>query len=307
MGLRSHTPESLGQRVKRRLGWMIRDAWPDRKVQRVVQGVTMTLPWSHRLPDYARVGPEYGQNLVALAALLKEDDGPLTVLDVGANIGDSTLQILNVAEARVLCVEADGYFLEYLQLNVGDNLQVTVEGSLLTAAADGSGVQMAPVRVGGTTRFEPGQSALTAPTVSTDDLRRRNPEFDDLRLAKSDTDGYDVELMPAIAKTWSDSRPVLFFEYDHELSRLAGNDPLAVWTSLAGLGYTSVAVWDNGGRPLGRIAVDGMAGVAHVLDEPLSSRAQHYWDVAVVHGADALGHAAIEKLVPQAWPTPPQR
>lgn len=300
MMLKSPSPESLVQRIRRRLGWLVRDNWPDRKVRREVQGVTLTLPWSHRLPDYAKVGPEYGQNLVHLAALLQQNDRPLTVLDVGANVGDSTLQILNATDARVLCVEADGYFLDYLKLNVGDDPRVTVDGSLLIATEEPS-VQMAPVRVGGTTRFEPGQSTHTAPTVSTSDLRRRNPDFESLRLAKSDTDGYDVELMPAIATTWSDSRPVLFFEYDHHLSRVAGNDPLAVWPSLAALGYTSVAVWDNGGRPLGRLGIEEIAGVAHILDESLGSRAQHYWDVAVVHGQDQQGLEAIGRLVPEAW------
>ncbi|MFI5429199.1 FkbM family methyltransferase [Aeromicrobium sp. UC242_57] len=229
MSQRPRTSENLAQRVVRRIGWAVRDAWPDRAVRRHVQGVDLWLPWSHRLPDYARLAPSYGQNLVDLAALLAVDGIPLTVVDVGANVGDSTLQILNAVPSRVLCVEADGFFLDYLRRNVGDDPRVTIEASLLEPDSGAEAVQMAPVRVGGTTRFEPGTSTETAPTVSTVELRRRHPELDRLRLVKSDTDGYDVTLVPALARTWSDSRPVLFFEYDHVLSRLAGNHPLVVW------------------------------------------------------------------------------
>lgn len=297
MGLRSTTPESLTQRVVRRLGWVIRDHWPDRRVEREVQGVKMVLPWSHRLPDYARVGPDYGQNLVQLAALLAEGEEQLTVLDVGANVGDSTLQILNVADARVLCVEADRYFLKYLRINVEDDPRVEIEASLLSTTDHA--VEMAPVRVGGTTRFEPGTSDLTAPSVSTDELRARYPDFANLRLAKSDTDGYDVQLMPAIARTWASSHPVLFFEYDHRLSRVAGNDPLAVWPMLAGLGYTAVAVWDNGARPLGRFDIADVTAAAARLDNAFTVRTGGYWDVAVVHREDRAGLDAIAALVPE--------
>src|SRR4051794_4587238 len=121
----SRSSESLPARIVRRAGWAIRDAWPDRAVVRDVQGVRMTLPWSHRLPDYARVMPAYGQNLVRLAELLGAGEAPLTVLDVGANVGDSTLQILSATEATVLCVEADGYFLDYLHRNVDSDSRVT--------------------------------------------------------------------------------------------------------------------------------------------------------------------------------------
>lgn len=288
--------ESLLGRVTRRLGWVVRDTWPDRAVTREVQGVQMTLPWSHRLPDYVRMAPAYGQNLVDLAELLDKEQSPLTVLDVGANIGDSTLQILAATDARVLCVEADGFYLDYLHRNVDGDARVTVQESLLTTGS--VEISMAPVRGGGTTHFEPGVSAATAASISTEELRTSHPAFASLRLAKSDTDGYDVQLIPAIARTWAESRPVLFFEYDHTLSWLVGNDPLEVWPELEQLGYETVVAWDNYGRPIGRFPVAEAGHAAAVLDVPGDGRAHTYWDVAVVHGSDAEGLAAIASLVP---------
>lgn len=288
----------LARRVAQRGRWFVRDRWPNRDVVRDVQGVPMHLPWSHRLPDYARVAPDYGQNLVRLAELLQTGAAPLTVLDVGANVGDSTLQILRATDARILCVEADQFFVDYLERNIGDDGRVSIEAKLLSAAADD--VAMAPVRVGGTTRFEPGSSSDTAPTVTTSALRERHPDFGDLRLAKSDTDGYDVELIPAIARTWAHSRPVLFLEYDHTLSRLVGNDPLTLWPALADLGYARVAAWDNWGRPVGQWAVTEIASHAAKLDDPGSGVSSRYWDVAVAHGEDEAGLAALEQLVPSS-------
>lgn len=304
-------PETFVERAARRIRWAVRDRWPDRKVVRTVQGVRMVLPWSHRLPDYASGDSEYGQNLVRLAERLARPGEPLTVLDIGANVGDSALQILAAADARVLCVEADEFYLEFLDLNVGDDPRVTVVPALL-AAEESAGTSMTAVRVGGTTRFtadaEPSAAAdaPVTPTMTAAELRRGHPEFDRLRLAKSDTDGYDVALVPAIAEAWADRSPVLFFEYDLRLSRLAGTDALGVWERLGALGYDEVAVWGNDGLPIGLFPVERMRAESSAIDlplrrRPLFSRGQApvlYWDVALAHRDDAEGVAAIRNLIP---------
>lgn len=271
----------------------------------------MVLPWSHRLPDYARDGSTYGQNLVRLAELLKRPGEPMTVLDVGANVGDSALQILDTTDARILCVEADELYLEFLDLNVGKDPRVTVEAALLAAEESAGAAGMKPVRSGGTTRFAPGSetpgdSATSSVTPAT--LRRKHSAFDRLRLAKSDTDGYDAQLIPAIAKAWTDAPPVLFFEYDLRLSKLAGVDARAVWDQLSTLGYTEVAIWDNYGCPLRRLPIGDMVTASTAIDIPLRRRPLFarsdtpvlYWDVAAVHGADQEGLDAIRQLIPDS-------
>ncbi len=283
--------------ASRHARWAVRDRFPRRKVVRDVQGVRMVLPWSHRLPDYAKGDSPYGTNLVRLAAALASaDDGVLTVLDVGANVGDSTLQILHAADARILCVEGDPYYLEFLHLNTEGEDRVTVVEGLLSAS--GRAETMSAVRSGGTTRFEAGTKVDALDAVTPAQLRGEHPSFARLRLAKSDTDGYDVALVPAIAEAWSDEPPVLFFEYDHQLSRLAGNDPYQVWTRLTELGYSDLAVWDNGGLPLGRTTVEEIPTLAAELDRPARRRSSRYWDVAVAHGSDGGGADVLAELVP---------
>jgi FkbM family methyltransferase len=281
--------------VRKHVEWTVRDRFPNRKVVREVQGVRMVLPWPHRLPDYAN-GTEYGQNLVNLARLLGRDGSPVHVLDVGANVGDSTLQILDATDARVLCIEADPYYLEYLHLNVDPRPQVAVVEALLSP--DVRTEATTAVRVGGTTRFTEGTAGDALASVTPAELRARHPDFADLRLVKSDTDGYEVVLVPAIAREWADARPVLFFEYDPHLTRVAGNDPLAVWPELASLGYRDVAVWGNGGHALGRTTVDEVSAKMDSLDQKIGLRKHAYWDVAVVHQDDADGLKALDELVP---------
>lgn len=288
--------ESLPAKVSRRVRWAIRDRVGSRKVTREVQGVSLVLPWSHRLPDYAKLVPAYGQNLVQVAQALAAADGVApTVLDIGANVGDSTAQILAaVPGARVLCVEADPFYLPFLDTNVGAHESVTIQRSLVVVGeADAT---MTPVRSGGTTRFEVAD-ASAVPAISVAALREAHPTFDRLRLAKSDTDGFDVTLGPEVARVWADAPPVLFLEFDPRLSRVAGNDPAAAWTRLAELGYAHVAVWDHLGGELGLVPIAEAADRSTALD----ATPKAYWDIAVVHGDDAAGRAALETLVAPGW------
>ena len=282
-------------RILRRLGFAVRTLAPDREVRRIVQGTELWLPWSHRLPDYVAVHATYGRNIVDLAAALAaRTAGPLQMLDIGANVGDTALQVMADVDARVLCVEGDPYWLTWLERNVGADPRVVIEPSLVSV----DGAELSPVRRGGTTRFERAGAAGSAQLRTPEEIRDRHPEFAGVRLVKCDTDGFDVPLVPAIARAWG-TTPVLFFEHDHRLTRLAGHDPATVWPALADLGYVEAGVWDNHGRPLGRVPLAEMAERSALQDGP--HRGWDYWDVAVVHDSDEAGAGALSSVLPGAW------
>lgn len=278
---------------------------PNRTVHRQVQGVDLYLPWSHLLPDYARSCPTYGQNLVQLAAGLhahaQPGSGPLRVLDVGANIGDSAAQILAATDAMVLCVEGDPYWIDYLRRNLGSNPRAVIEEVLLSTASAGDSGVATPVREGGTTRFVQTEVSAAMPAMSAGELRRRHPDFDALRLVKSDTDGYDIVLVPAVAEAWRDAGPVLHFEFDPRLVRKAGlGDPNVVWDKLADLGYSRLAIWDNGGDPLGQVDVADVAREAERLKLGPAQLGYTFWDVAARRADDTAAAAVFDALVPQS-------
>jgi FkbM family methyltransferase len=276
----------------------------DQAVVRRVQGVTLEMPRSHFLPIYARLRPSYGQNLVELAAGLQEaaPDEPIRVVDVGANIGDSALQIIARTDARVLCVEGDPYWVRYLRANVGSEPKAVV-AEVLLAPDDADWSASSPVREHGTTRFvDDAEGAPSQPMCSASELRSRFPEFEQLRLLKSDTDGFDPALVPAVASAWRDTQPVLFFEFDPTLARLTGNDdPNKLWSDLAALGYDRLAIWDNAGDPLGQMDIGEAADHARTLEPRPVKYGYHFWDVAACHADDAAGRKVLDRLVSEPF------
>jgi hypothetical protein len=113
-----------------------------------------------------------------------------------------------------------------------------------------------------------------------------------MRLIKIDTDGFDVRLLPGLAKAYSDTKPVLFFEFDPLLTRDTGDpNPERIWGELLSLGYDQCVVWNNFGDLLGSWPTDELLEVALILEQAFEERGYHYWDVAAVHRDDQHNNA----------------
>lgn len=271
---------------------------PDKPVRRTIRGVEMTLPRRHGLPHFARPGSPYAENLVDLARLIAEKEGTVCVLDVGANVGDSALFVLAEAPAFVVCVEPDPQWQTYLETNVGGLDSVEVEPSILVAP-EAAGVSLAIVHQDvGTSQVQQTTDGSGLPSITTDELLARHPRLADVRLVKSDTDGFDVMLVPALARTFLPSKPVLFFEFDPRPTALATPDlrPNDIWQTLVDLGYESAVVWDNGGSLIGPAPTAELEERSAVLELTPEERGYGFWDVAVAHKDDPVGLHVLADL-----------
>jgi cytochrome c556 len=151
----------------------------------------------------------------------------------------------------------------------------------------------------GTTRFAPAaRSDGASDRSSVAALKQRHPEFDQLRLIKSDTDGFDSTLVPAAARMWRASAPVLFFEFDPALARrVQDHDPHQLWKRLSECGYSQLAIWDNTGDALGRLHIDEVAAHATQLEPPPVRLGYHFWDVAACRADDRAALEAFGELM----------
>lgn len=270
----------------------------------------MLLPRRHVLPYLATSSSPYARNLVDLAVSLAEGDEELVVLDVGANIGDSTLMIREHVRCRTVCVEGDPQWLSYLEANVGSLPDVTIEPSLLSPSESAGYASIVHEQAGSSRLVLADQGSGTAmlPAV---ELISRHPELERVRLVKSDTDGFDVALVPAFARIFERSRPVIFFEFDAVPTRLAMPElePSSVFGELAALGYEHAVVWTNGGHVLGLSPVSQLAERSLELDGDAETRGYHFWDIAVAHRDDPEGIRALRAVASSgvealrgAWP-----
>jgi FkbM family methyltransferase len=271
--------------MARPIARVLRRLLPHRRVVREVHGVRLAMPRLHRLPDFVEEFPGYGLNLIDVARVIDAtEDQPWSMVDVGANIGDSALQVRNVTACDVLCVEGDPYWLPFLRENTAGDARISIADVLVTAEASEG---LAPVRALGTTRLEATKSGQGLAAISVADLAVTFPPASPVRLIKSDTDGYDARLVPALLDAWSDSVPSVFFEYDPALTAKAGEPaPLRVWRELLDRGYDDYFVWDNFGVLLGHFDPRSIDAQLDTLVRDVEAHRYHYWDVLAVHRSD---------------------
>lgn len=296
-------PASRWRRLAYEVSFQVRSRMGSNEpVLRDVQGVDLWLPRAHRLPDYAALYPSYGQNLIQVARALLQKGRELQVIDVGANVGDSAAQILHQMPCRILCVEGDPFWMTFLEKNTSASGLVELEHALVTTRDHA--YEVVPIRHAGTTKFVPDQTATAiCESLTPRAILDRHPSFNDVRLIKSDTDGYDPQLIPELAESCSQTCPALFFEYDPTLALDVGDaQPERVWDRLLDLGYARVFVWDNFGAQLGWVEIaDCCTRSNETLGLTRKHRTYDYWDVAVIHSTDESAMNQLMRLMPQTF------
>jgi len=219
-----------------------------------VDGARLKLPMSHSLPVYRRRYPFYSENLGEVARLVA-DAGGQTMIDVGANIGDSAAIVKAHAPAMaILCIDADPAYLPFLRSNTARWPDVEIAAPVLLAQRT-EDVPGSISRAGGTSRFTSSSPGSTA-AVALDDLVAERQRFSAPALLKSDTDGFEDRVLRGATSILSTTGPVLFLEYDPRLLRLSGSEGLEMLAGLRSFGYERIAFYDKFGKLMVRCALE---------------------------------------------------
>jgi FkbM family methyltransferase len=231
----------------------------DPSVRYRVGDVELELPLSHELPFYRRDHSHYDGRIGALA---RELGG--SVVDIGANVGDTAAFIRAESEVPILCVEGDDRFFALLERNAARLGDVELEHAFVDAPKRGRVERRA-----GTARIVAGESVLPTKPLAT--ILTEHARFARPALLKLDTDGMDVPILLANLELLERLRPALFFEYDPHL----GATP-DVFERLADVGYVTAEWFENTGDPAGSVELP-----AHLHERYVGHGGRRYADVCV--------------------------
>jgi FkbM family methyltransferase len=203
-----------------------------------IDGIKIRAQLSHELPHYRRAHELYAINIATLAQVISEAERHPTMVDVGANVGDTVALVRSkVPEIPVLCIEGDAEYSDILKQNVADWPNVEVHAPCLLA--EGTAVLAGGLeRDAGTAAFAFDEDRSVA-TETLDDVLLKFPRFATPALIKSDTDGFEGRVLAGSLQTIDQARPVLFFEYDPPLLRRYGTEGREMLGMLRDHGYSS--------------------------------------------------------------------
>ena len=251
-----------------------------------LDGTTLLLPLSHELPLIRRRLPDYSRNLARIAAALAAKHPGMTMVDIGANVGDTVAIVRRLARFPILCIDGDPVFYALLVENTRALDDVRLANAYIGESS--TTLHATAGRQGGT-------GGMTADPAGTATIKTRSlasvladdPAFRAPTLVKIDTDGFDTRIVKGAIDFLAATRPVLFMEYDPHL--FAANDPdgFSVFAQLREAGYSDALFFENTGPFLMRVRLDDTETLEDLHAHYSGRGGREYCDVCVFPPAEA--------------------
>ena len=244
-------------------------------------------PRDHQLASFRAIHPLYDRRLPALARIVSDHAPDESFVDIGANIGD-TIALARLAGARMpaIAIEASLTYCKFLWANSRRSPAMFAKTSLVWGYAGASGTAGQVALGAGTGSSADSKSTGTiesAPAVQLAALMKGAK----VSLVKTDTDGFDQDILAAELEFFRAREPILWFE-----TQTMSTADEAKWRSLLGsmaAQWPKMILFDNFGfaiaaghsSDLADHAVDLMAYARRQRERPGYQPTLHYLDVVL--------------------------
>ncbi|MHA6279847.1 FkbM family methyltransferase [Salinimicrobium sp. CAU 1759] len=236
----------------------------------------LLLPPDHLLPIFQKKHRLYDRFLPHLVGFLNEGG---VVVDVGANVGDTTIAMLQNCNNKIVAIEPSEKFFGYLRRNIETLPPFKKDRIESHKIFIGTGnIKGEFFHTNGTAGIK-GDNESKSPQFTTLDKLLK---FSSVELLKVDTDGYDYDVLLSAKEILKKSEPILFWEnqIDSELQRNGYNH---LYEVLRSGGYKHVFIFDNFGNLLLENSnfanVKDLNSYVSVMDRNNSTRTFYYTDI----------------------------
>jgi FkbM family methyltransferase len=249
-----------------------------RLVRYRLDGTELLVPLAHDMPVYRRSYPDYSSNIGRVASYIAAKYRELSIIDIGANVGDTAAIIRARCQAPLLSIEGDEFYFQLLQHNIDRSHLSGVQSCHAFVGTSRTEMRGELKRQAGSASFV-ASAAQSVTAVCLTEILNRYP-------LKIDTDGFDCQILNAELEWLAEAKPVAFIEYDPYLTGKQGYDAQRVFLDLQSIGYTLGIFWDNTGDYLltAELANASLLEDLHVYYSGRSG--EKYADIAFVHQED---------------------
>ncbi len=214
-------------------------------------GKKIIFPARHDLVYLTNDLPLYNTQLRRLAAHVRQRDGYLGFLDIGANIGDGIILVGCEEGDMFWAVEGSSSYLPYLEENLGNYSNLILIKKYLSDKAmvtkGGEVTENSTARIDlskyGNVVFD------TLDNIFTDGVI----EGPQPNLLKIDIEGHEPKVLNGGCGFIKQHSPVIFMEWFPSLLKLEGGDAIDLLSLLVNYGYVGMIVYDNVGCLYGKV------------------------------------------------------
>jgi FkbM family methyltransferase len=247
----------------------------------VFNEVSIRAPFNHTVSVWSTYIPEMNWNLGRIAALTSAKYPSGSIIDVGANIGDTwaILRGSNVKN-RIILIEGDKSALKFLRTNVANDSCAKIIENFVGPKNDSlQFIGLSGATSGMLVRSE--MSNEGHQTATLDSL-----VSEEVRLIKVDTDGLDTLVVRTGAQLLKTYHPILFMEFQ-PYHLLRNDNPIDFIKWIIQLGYISAILWDNSGKFIGVIDLSEIGLIKSLLAYFHGAPNCQFLDIAFCHCSDS--------------------
>jgi FkbM family methyltransferase len=245
----------------------------------------LQLPFSHELPFILRRSPYYSTNLARIAKKTNEKYPNLRFIDIGANVGDSVALLRSEAIFPILCVEGDNYFFSILKENASRFTDVYLSKNYV--GENNIELNAVSVEIGGTAHLKQNESGSNIISVKKlTSILSDIPLFQQAKMLKIDTDGFDNKIIRGSADFIFKAKPVIFFEYDPFFLAQQHDDGLSIFSTLSELGYSKLLIYENDGEFLLSADLNNNGLLEDINHFYTGRKGLRYCDICAFHRED---------------------
>lgn len=236
-----------------------------------IGGSRLFFPLSSNLPFISHRHPHYAANVGRIAREVQKKYPCLTLIDVGAFIGDTVAMLRQQAQFPILCIEGNKKIFHLLEKNISLFSDVECVNTFLNRQSPQAGSRY----------WQPVESS-----IGLYDILKKYPRYARSKMVKVDTDGYDGIILRKASAFLSSVKPILFFEYDPDLLARQGESADSLWAMLNKIGYRLALFYEHTGTYILSANLD-QTRLLEELHRWLSGYGGHrYFDVCLFAGED---------------------
>jgi FkbM family methyltransferase len=204
-----------------------------------LSGIKLNAPFSHPIESLIESQP-YRDLCIAIVAKYASAKYPeKSIIDIGANIGDTAALISKHSRNRLILIEGSHFYARYLRENapkLGNDYEIHE-----VILNNGSEIAGSLQHWGGTATFNTDAGGPIIKSSKLDEITT-----DPVCFVKSDTDGHDFSILSSGIEWIRSQKPILLYEYQIR-SEVDSADAKSLAKQLYDSGYRFYILWNAAG------------------------------------------------------------
>ena len=247
----------------------------------------ITMPGNNPLLSHYKYQPDLNSQLGRLSKTVQSKYTDLSVIDIGANVGDTVAVIKSHCNVPVIAIEGDETSYSFLKKNIEQFSNVYTIKQFL--GEEEKSIKVNLNKKGWNTTLLPQQEGRGLIQLKTLDQTLKDESLfsKKIKVLKTDVEGFDTIILRGADEVIKTYKPILYFEYNVSNMKAINEDGLTTLLSLRSSGYNTAIFFDAKNRYIITLPLsekDFISQMHYYADEENSMIP--YYDLCLFHEDD---------------------